>query len=308
MAKVPESQGLRFLWKTSQQSTRSFFEHDMPTYAAALAYRALFALFPFLAFLVALLSLLEVSRFFEWLIEGMRSALQGQYARVAEELIGQIQGQTQGELLVSVIAIATWSVSRGVNSLTKALNVIYGVGESRPTWKRVGLQLFFAPGLAITTIVATALLLIGPRSVEWLAGLGGLDEVFVSLWAWLRLPVALVLLMLAVSLIYWAVPDVNQQFRLITPGAALAVIFWLIASLAFSFYLTNFADYSVIYGSLGAAVALLLYFYISATFLLLGAEVNAAIYPQFSGEPVRRETGIGHAASDYERSEGPDLR
>ena len=122
------------------------------------------------------------------------------------------------------------------------------------------------------------------------------------------MPVALVLLMLAVSLIYWAVPDVNQSFRLITPGAALAVIFWLIASLAFSFYLTNFADYSVIYGSLGAAVALLLYFYISATFLLLGAEVNAAIYPQVSGKPVRRETGIGHAASDYERSEGPDLR
>jgi membrane protein len=114
--------------------------------------------------------------------------------------------------------------------------------------------------------------------------------------------------MLAVSLIYWAVPDVNQSFRLITPGAALAVIFWLIASLAFSFYLTHFADYSVIHGSLGAAVALLLYFYISATFLLLGAEVNAAIYRQVSSQPVRRETGIGHAASDYERSEGPDLR
>ncbi len=299
---------MELLWKATKQSTRSFFEHDMPTYAAALAYRALFALFPFLAFLVALLSLLEVSRFFEWLIAGMRSALQEQYARLAEELIGQIQGQTQGELLLSVIAIAVWSVSRGVNSLTKALNVIYGVGESRPTWKRVGLQLFFAPGLAVTTIVASALLLIGPRSVEMIAGLVGLDEIFVSLWSWLRLPAALVLLMLAVSLIYWVVPDVNQSFRLITPGAALAVIFWLVASLAFSFYLTNFADYSVIYGSLGAAVALLLYLYISATFLLLGAEVNATIYNQVSGQPVRRETGIGHAASDYERSEGPDLR
>ena len=164
--KVPKSRGLEFLWETTRQSTRGFFEHDMPTYAAALAYRALFALFPFLAFLVALLGFLEVSGFFEWLIEGTRSALQEQYARLAEQLIGQIQRQTQGELFLSVIAIAFWSVSRGVNSLTKALHAIYGVGESRPAWKRVGLQLFFAPSLAVTIILATALLLIGPRSLE----------------------------------------------------------------------------------------------------------------------------------------------
>jgi membrane protein len=306
--KVPESRGLHFLWKMTKQSTRGFLEHDMPTYAAALAYRALFALFPFLAFLVALLGFLEVSEFFEWLIEGMRSALQEQYATLAEQLIGQIQRQTQGELLLSVIAIAVWSVSRGVNSLTKALHVVYGVGESRPAWKRVGLQLFFAPSLAITVILATALLLIGPQLVERIAGLVGLDEVFVSLWAWLRLPLALVLLTLAVSLIYWAIPNVNHPFRLITPGAALAVISWLVASLAFSFYLTNFAHYSVVYGSLGAAIALLLYFYISATVLLLGAEVNAAIHHYVSDKHAREDIGTGREAPDAESDDGPGLR
>ena len=114
--------------------------------------------------------------------------------------------------------------------------------------------------------------------------------------------------MLAVSLIYWAVPNVNQPFQFITPGAALAVISWLVASLAFSFYLRNFADYSVIYGSLGAAIALLLYFYISATVLLLGAEVNAAIYHYISGKHAREETGTGREAPDAERSDGPGLR
>ena len=280
----------------------------MPTYAAALSYRALFALFPFLAFLVALLGFLEDGRFFEWLIEGMRSALQEQYARLAEELIGQIQRHTQRGLLLSVIVIAVWSVSREVNTLMKALNAIYGVGESRPGWKRVGLQLFFAPGLAMTIILATALLLIGPQLLEWIAGLVRLDEIFVSLWAWLRLPVALVLLVLAVSLIYWAVPNVNQRFRLITPGAALAVISWLVASLAFSYYLTNFADYSVIYGSLGAAIALLLYFYISATALLFGAEVNAAIHHYTSGKHTQEETGLGREAPEAEGGDGPGLR
>jgi membrane protein len=127
-------------------------------------------------------------------------------------------------------------------------------------------------------ILGTALLLIGPRVVEWIVRLVGLDEVFTLLWTWLRLPVALVLLMLAVPVIAWVVPNANHQFRLITPGVGLAVIAWIIASLGFSFYLANFANDSVVYGSLGAAVALLLYFYISAAVPLLGAEVSAAIY------------------------------
>ena len=127
-------------------------------------------------------------------------------------------------------------------------------------------------------ILGSALLLIGPELVGKVVGLVGLDEMFISLWTWLRLPVALVLLMLAVSIVYWAVPNVNYPYRLITPGAALAVIVWILASLGFSFYLANFANYSAIYGSLGLAFVLLLYFYTSASVLLLGAEVNAAVH------------------------------
>ena len=265
------------------RSVRSFLEHDMPTYAAALAYRALFALFPFFAFLVALLGFLEITSFFEWLIDQTRSALQEQYARTGEWLIRQGLYQAQGgELLSSVVVLAVWSVSGGVRSLTKALNTVHEVVESRPAWKRLVLQAFFAVSLAITLIIAIALLLIGPWAVEWLVGLVGLDEIFISLWAWLRLPVALVLLMLVVSVVYWVVPDVDQPLRLITPGAVLAVIVWVVASLAFAYYVSNFANYSVIYGSLGAAVALLLYFYISAVVLLLGAELNAVIHSNVS--------------------------
>jgi membrane protein len=200
-----------------------------------------------------------------------------------------------------VSLIALWSISRVVNSLTKALNAAYEVQESRPSWKRVMLQLLFALGLAPTVILGAALLLLGPTVIEWVVGLVGLDEVFVFLWAWLRLPVALVLLMLAVSIVYWVVPNVDRSFRLITPGAGLAVIVWVLASLGFSYYVSHFADYSVTYGSLAAAVVLLLYFYISAAVLLLGAEVNAAIYRRASSRKMREEglnagygtTGVG---------------
>jgi membrane protein len=133
--------------------------------------------------------------------------------------------------------------------------------------------------------------------------------VFISLWTWLRLPVALVLIMLSVSIVYWALPNVTHPYRLITPGAALAVIAWVIASLGFSFYLANFANYSVIYGSLGAAFALLLYFYISAAVLLIGAELNAAIYYYASDRNTQEEEErrTGHETPDAETRSRPDV-
>jgi len=291
--KVPRSPGLRLLFEVSKHSIRKYLRDNIVEYSAVLAYRALFALFPFSVLLVALLDFLGISSgFFDWLIEWVRSALQGQSAEVVERWIEQSQQQTQGTLLsVSIvgIGIAIWSVSAGVRTLTKALNVVNGVEESRPSWKRYVLSFFYALSLAILTIIATGLLVIGPRVVEWIVGLLGLDEVFIALWTWLRLPVALVLLMLTVSIVYWAIPNVNQPYRLITPGAILAVIVWVIASLGFSFYLTNFAKYSVIYGSLGAAFALLLYFYISAALLLFGAELNAAIHRVTSDSKLQKE-------------------
>jgi membrane protein len=243
-----------------------------------------------LAFLVALLGYLGIDSFFEWLTGQANYALQEQYSGLAEQSIKQSLHQAQGGLLTSVSIIALWSVSGGIRWLMKALNTVHGVRESRPGWRRAILQLFFALGLAPTLIFAGALLLIGPRVIEWIAGLVGLDEVFIVLWAWLRLPVALVLLVLAVSVVYWVVPDVAQPYRLITPGAVLAVIVWLLASLGFSFYVSHFADYSVVYGGLATAIVLLLYFYISAAVLLMGAEVNAALYRSTPGEESK-ETG-----------------
>ena len=286
--KLSESRDLQLLFEVSKRSIRQYLRHNMLEYSSALAYRALFALFPISVLVVALLEFLGISSgFFDWLIEWVRSTLREHYADVVEQWIEQSRYQSQGTLLpVSIVSmgIAIWSVSAGVRTLTKALNAVHEVEESRPGWKRYTLSFFYALSLAIVILFAAALLLIGPRVVEWIVGLVGLDEAFIALWNWLRLPVALVLIMLSVSIIYWVFPNVDQPYRLITPGAPLAVIVWLIASLGFSFYLANFANYSVIYGSLGAAFALLLYFYISAAVLLFGAEVNAAIHYYAPGE------------------------
>jgi len=85
------------------------------------------------------------------------------------------------------------------------------------------------------------------------------------------------LMMLVVAVLYYVTPDVEQEFRFITPGSVLAVIVWIAASVGFGLYVQNFGNYDATYGSIGAVIILLLYFYISAAVLLFGAEMNAVI-------------------------------
>jgi len=176
------------------------------------------------------------------------------------------------------VALALWSVSAVARTLTEAFNVAYQVDETRRWWKLMAVSLAFGPILAVAVILSIGLMLIGPQLVGAIAELVGLDELFVRLWGWLRFPVAFFILAVVLSVVYRFGPNARQRFRSVTLGAALAVVLWAISSVAFSFYLATFANYGVTYGSLGAAVGLLYYLYLSASVVLLGAELNAAIY------------------------------
>jgi len=131
--------------------------------------------------------------------------------------------------------------------------------------------------LAGLLIATSGLMVIGPRTIEWIAKQVHLGSQFVTLWTWLRWPVIALLLVVVAALIYDVAPNIDQPFILITPGAVVAVISWMLASVGFSFYVSRFGNYSSTYGSLGGIIVLLLYFYISSAALLLGAEVNAAV-------------------------------
>jgi membrane protein len=273
------------------RAVKSFFEDRMATYAEQLSYRGLFGLFPFIILVFALLAVLQLDAVFDRLIEAAMGAPPQQIPEplepVAEEgraqteflrpLIEQAREQAGGGLLSFGIVLSLWSVSAVVFALTEALNTAYGVEETRSRRKRFAFALVFGPFLALALIVACCLMLIGPRVAGGLAGLAGLDEAWVALWAWLRFPVALVLLAAVLSVVYRFVPDTDRSIWSGTPGALFAVVAWAIASLGFSFYLANFADRGLTYGSLGTAVGLLVYLYLSASVVLLGAEINAAV-------------------------------
>ena len=273
----------------------------MSTYAAALAYRSLFGLFPFVLILVVLAGALGLAEFLDHAIDHA-SAESSQHVpqqlepvieRGREQLqplirmIEQAEEQAGGELLFFGVALALWSISALAGTLTEAFNAVYEVPETRRWWKVLLLSWAFGPVLALTVIVSIGLMLIGPQLVERIAELVGLDEVFVSLWEWLRFPIALSLLAMVLSLVYRFVPNARQRFRSVVLGAALAVVLWAITSVGFSFYLANFADYGATYGSLGAAVGLLFYLYLTASVVLFGTEVNAAIYHAYPNSMMR---------------------
>jgi membrane protein len=259
-----------------KRSVTDFMEDDMMTYAAALAYYILFALFPFIVFLIALLGFLNVPQFFDWLKAQAGTVLPQQAMDQVNQVIAQIQ-QPRGGLLSFGIIVALWSASAGIRSVMNALNVAYDVEEGRPAWKLYPLSILYTIGLALMVILGVGLMVLGPQGMSWLANQIGLGQFIVTLWNWVRWPLAVLLLMLAVAIVYYVAPDVEQEFRFITPGAILSVIVWIAASLGFAYYVGNFADYSATYGSIGAIIILLFYFFISAAVLLLGAEINATI-------------------------------
>ncbi len=259
-----------------KRTIKEFSNDDMSTYASALAYRALFSLFPFLLFLMALLGFLNLSEFFAWLREQAALALPAVAMEQVNPVIDQLQQQKSGLLSVGIL-VALWTASAGFRSLMNAMNRAYDVDEGRPSWKLMLLSLLYTIGTAVILLASAGLMIVGPQVMEWLADLVGLKETIVLLWAWLRWPVVVFLMMLLVAVLYYVTPDVEQEFRFITPGSVLAVIVWIAASVGFGIYVQNFADYNATYGSIGAIIVLLLYFYISAAVLLLGAELNAVI-------------------------------
>jgi membrane protein len=264
------------VWVVLRDTAKGFSEHDLSTYAAALAYRALFSIFPFILFLLALLGFLHLPSFFGWLREQAALLLPPVAMEQVDPVIDQLQ-QSQGGLMSVGILLALWTASIGIRSLMNAMNRVYQVEESRPGWKLILLSVAYTVGLAVMLLLAAGFMTLGPQIMNWLAAQVGMEQILVSLWAWMRWPLAILLMMLAVALIYYATPDVEQDFRFITPGSVVAVIIWLVASIGFGIYVQNFANYNATYGSIGAIIVLLLYFYISAAVLLLGAQLNATI-------------------------------
>ena len=195
--------GARMGFRVARLAVVSFFADDMPTHAAALAYRMLFSLFPFLIFLTTLLGFLGMPQLFEWLREQASYLLPAQGMEQVNAVLRDLQAPPGGLMSVA-IAVSVWSASVGIVGTMNALNVAYDVKERRPVWKRILVSIMYTVTLAAMLIAAAAAMLSGPTLLTWIAQYVGLDALFIAVWAWLRWAVAGFLLLLVVALVYWA--------------------------------------------------------------------------------------------------------
>lgn len=263
--------------KVLARAVSQFVAHDMLTHVRAVTYQVLFSICPFIIFFMALLGFLELSNLFDWLRRRSEVFFLAQTAQQVNLIMDQLQQRREGMLSFGVV-FSIWASSSAMRSLMKALNVVYGVKEQRPLWKRYGASVLSTLVIGTSMVLAITLLLVRPEAMATLAQFMGVQHAAAVLWSWwLRWPAIFLLLTATVVVIYWTAPDVQQRFPFIVPGACVAVLAWSAASFGFDFYVRNIGEYDRLYGSVGTAVALLLYFFISTLILLFGAELNAAV-------------------------------
>lgn len=262
-----------------KRTVREFQRDDVTALAAQLAYYLVLAIFPLLLFLVALLGTFGSQDLAESVLGYFRQVVPVQVYELIDTYLGNVlSGERPAPGLVSFGILATiWAVSNAFAALIHALNKTYDVEETRPFWKVRLLSVLMTFGLSVFIILGVLLLVGGSALGGWLAGLLGMGELFEVVWNLARWPIALLLLGVALALIYYFAPDVEQPFRWITPGGVIGLLLWVLASLAFSYYVNNFGAYDRTYGSIGAVIVLLLYLYISSIMILFGAELNATL-------------------------------
>jgi membrane protein len=252
-------------------------EDDCLGRAAQLAYYFLFALFPFFLVLTTLLGYLPVPNLMDRLMEMLAGILAGDALKLVQDNVREVVTSQRGGLLSFGILAALWTSSSAITAIVDGLNRAYDVEEGRPYWKVRLIAIFLTVGISLFIIFSLILLTFGPQIGGWIADQVGLGRVFQIAWNLLRWPVIVGLIILAMALVYYVAPDVEQRWQWITPGSLVAVIGWLLASLGFSFYVNNFGAYNATYGSIGAVIVLLTWMYVSGFFVLVGGEINAEI-------------------------------
>ena len=259
--------------------------------SAGCAYYALFAIFPALTASISLYGLTANPENVERQFDVFSTVLPPQAYTILLDQIKRIagtSGQALGWSFVAGLLVALWSANHATQAMFSALNIAYGQRERRG-FVHVYLA---AVGYTFIGIVGVAAMLFAIVSVPILFDDTGHPQAFQTVVTYLRWPVFFLLTLFLLALIYRFGPSrEDPEWRWITPGSVFATLVWLLASLGFSYYVSNFADYDRMYGSLGAVIILLFWLYMSFYIVLLGAEVNAAIERHGGQRTAKTEPG-----------------
>ncbi|MDO9694653.1 MAG: YihY/virulence factor BrkB family protein [Candidatus Latescibacteria bacterium] len=258
--------------------------------AAQIAYYMMLALFPFILFLLSLISYLPMLQP-DQVLSVLSEALPGDTYELVAGTVRSLLVQRGGGLLGLGLLAALWSGSMGVGALITTINRAYNIHPKRNILHQKALSIALTLALSGFVILSTALVLLGPdliRDFFRVLGLAGDSQNF---WLALRLPLVLILNLLALSILYHFAPEAKQRYVWVLPGTVTATILWFGASSLFRLFLRNFSNYDLTYGSIATVIVLMVWLWVSGFIFLLGAEINSLMRRVDHYEDVPRLRG-----------------
>jgi membrane protein len=255
-------------------------KHRIVAIAAGITFYSILAIFPAIAALVSLYGLFADPATIAGHLDSISGVVPGGGLEVIRDQMTRVAAQhnnTLGLTFVIGLVVSLWSANAAMKSLFDALNIVYGEDEKRGLIKLNAISLTFTAGAILFLLLAIAAMVILPPMLTAL-GLGGSAEILVRIVRW---PALLLVLTLGLACIYRHGPSRDEpRWRWITWGSAFAAVTWLIASFLFSWYAENFGSYNKTYGSLGAIIGFMIWIWLSAIVILIGAELNAEMEHQ----------------------------
>jgi len=272
-------------WRAVLKRVFAFMSTERVTLTAAgVSYYTLLALFPALAALVSVYGLITDANSLSAHLDALAGIVPETILRFIGGELNRLIQNNPGRLGISAavsLLVALWSANGGVKSMFWAMNIAYNTEEERSFIKLNLITLAFTLAAMVVFVVVINALVVIPLLVGALE-LGALGRLLATV---ISGAVAFIIVYAAIVVIYRFGPSrPPAAWRWITPGAVAAAVVWLIASIGFSFYLSNFSNYDATYGTLGTAIGLLIWLYISAFIVIVGADVNAELEKQATGD------------------------
>lgn len=248
---------------------------DIFALASQLAYYLILSFFPFLIFLITLIGFSNLNN--AEVLEGLQSILPTAVFELTASTISEvINSQNTGILGISGI-LAIWAASSAFRAIIKGVNKAYDVDEDRSFIKRSIIGIISVIALALTIICTLAMLVFGDLIGEFLNRFLPFEHLINFIWNILRYVIIIAMMIVVFAMIYKVAPAKRIKFRSVLPGAIVTTVGWLIASLAFSYYVNNFSNYSRLYGSLWAVFVLMTWLFMTSIVFILGVEINSVL-------------------------------
>jgi membrane protein len=259
---------------------RGYQEHDVLTFASAIAFQVLFAVLPLTLFGLGLLAGLGLQD--QWTREWgpqVRDSMSPDAFRVVDDTVRRVLGQRQGFWTTAGALLAIWKVSAATRAIMDVFDRIYGSRRRRSFAERMRVSLLLGSAVAVLLLGAAATVVLGDEALAAV----GLDSPVVL---WLRWPVALALLFGVVALLVAYAPVERQRVQWVTFGSAVVVAAWVGTSIVLSWYLTSVADYGSVFGALATVMVALTYLYFASAAVLTGAELDALVRERVASRPA----------------------